>query len=327
MSAKQRADLIKKLHRYCKKEFDVIKPPSNRLVIEHMVYACCLENSTPESADDAFAKLQEGYYDWNEVRVTTDVELAETMSSVADPQRQAISVKKALHGLFETWYQFDLEFLRKENLGKSVAAFEKFKGVSPFVVSYTAQHALGGHSIPLDRAMMLLFFTLGIVSESEATKGRVPGLERTIPKAKGIEFSTVVHQLAVQFYSAPFSKKTRDQLLQINKDAKELFPKRATKKKVAKKTATAKKEDTAAADSQPKQTEKKTVAKKAAKKTTKKKTATKSSTARTTKASAGKSAKKKTTKKKKAPIRKKLSAKPRGRKSIVAKQLAKRKPK
>ena len=186
MSAKNRADLITKLHKFAKKEFQPVSPPSNRSVIEHMLYGCCLENSTYEAADEAFAKLQENYFDWNEVRVTTASELAELMKGLSDPKKAAVSLKKTLHGIFETYYQFDIDFLKKENLSKAVTQFEKFKGVSPFVVSYAAQNGLGGHSIPLDRSMMLLFYTLGIISEDEATKGRVPGLERTIPKAKGV---------------------------------------------------------------------------------------------------------------------------------------------
>lgn len=231
MSAKARNDLIVKLHKYCKKENPVVLPPSNRTVLEHMLYGCCLENSTCDAADEAFAKLQENFFDWNEVRVTTASELAELMKRLTYPKAAALSIKKTLHGVFECYYQFDLEFLRKENLSKAVSQFEKFKGVTPFVVSYVAQHGLGGHSIPLDRSMMLLFYTLGIATEEEATSGHVPGLERTIPKAKGIEFSSVVHPLAVAFNASPFNTKLREQLLKINKDAKELFPKRGAKPK------------------------------------------------------------------------------------------------
>ncbi len=233
MSAKARADLILKLHKFVKKEFAIIAPPTNRTVIEHMLYGCCLENSTYEAADEAFAKLQQNFFDWNEVRVTTASELAELTKHLAFPKQAALSIKKTLHGIFECYYQFDLEFLRKENLSKAILQFEKFKGVSPFVVSYVAQHGLGGHSIPLDRSMMLLFYTLGIANEEEATSGHVPSLERTIPKAKGIEFASLVHQLAVAFAAAPFNLKIRDQLLKINKDAKDLFPKRGVKTKPA----------------------------------------------------------------------------------------------
>ncbi|MDB4481296.1 hypothetical protein N9049_02545, partial [bacterium] len=134
MSAKNRADLITKLHKFVKKEYQVITPPSNRSVLEHMIYGCCLENSTFDAADDAFARLQENYFDWNEVRVTTVAELAESCRNLSDPTAAAKSLKKTLHGIFEHYYQFDLDFLKKENLSKAVQTFQKFNGVSQFVV-------------------------------------------------------------------------------------------------------------------------------------------------------------------------------------------------
>jgi endonuclease-3 len=263
------------------------------------------------------------------------------MKGLNDPKAAAVSVKKTLHGIFETYYQFDIDFLKKENLSKAVTQFEKFAGVSPFVVSYAAQNGLGGHSIPLDRSMMLLFYTLGAISEDEATKGRVPGLERTIPKAKGAEFSVLTHQLAVAFASSPFSTKTRDQLLKINSKAKDRFPKRGAAKKAeaaAKKAeAAAKKAEAAAKKAEaakkaapkpvPKKTPTKTVAakktaakRKQVKSVTTKKKATKSKSPRV------KQAGKKTKKKAKAPIKKKLSAKSKGKKTSATKQLARKKP-
>ena len=230
MSAKNRADQITKLYKVLKKEYQPITPPSNRTVMDHAIYACCLENSTAEDADECLAKLQENYFDWNEVRVTTDAELAETVKSLTDPARAARRVKKILYGIFETYYQFDLEFLKKENLSKAVQAFERMVGVSPFVISYISQHGLGGHSIPTDQALLNLMVVLGIVTEEEATKGRIPGLERAIPKAKGIEFASLAHQLSVAFYKSPFSNSVRNQILKIDADAKGRFPKRVTKK-------------------------------------------------------------------------------------------------
>ena len=189
-----------------------------------MLYGCCLENSTFEAADDAMARLQENFFDWNEVRVTTVAELAECCKGVSVPEETAISIKKTLHGIFEEFYQFDLDFLKKENLSKAVQTFEKFKGVSPFVVSYVAQNGLAGHSIPLDRATMRLFYMLEIVSEDEADKMKVAGLERTIPKAKGVEFFVLIHQLAAEFEAGMFKPAVRDKILKLNPAAKDLFP-------------------------------------------------------------------------------------------------------
>ena len=125
MSAKNRADLLTKLHKVVKKQYSPIATPSNRTVLEHMIYGAVLEDSTFEAADEAFAKLQENFYDWNEVRVTTRKELAELLKATSKPAEAAARVKKSLHGVFEKYYQFDLEFLKKENLGKAVQRWKR----------------------------------------------------------------------------------------------------------------------------------------------------------------------------------------------------------
>ena len=337
MSAKNRADLITKLHKFVKKEYQVITPPSNRSVLEHMIYGCCLENSTFDAADDAFARLQENYFDWNEVRVTTVAELAESCRNLSDPTAAAKSLKKTLHGIFEHYYQFDLDFLKKENLSKAVQTFQKFNGVSHFVVSYVAQNGLGGHSIPLDHSLMRLFYVLGIVTEEESKKERVPGLERTIAKAKGAEFSILAHQLAVAFNSAPFSTAIRAMILKINGDAKERFPKRASRKKEPEKKAPAKKEPVKAVAKKAKSVAKpaaaaksaaksaaKPAAKPAAKKTAAKakKKVVKKAPAKPAKKTATKSTKKATAK----PVKKAKATKKVAKKKTPAKRLSKKKP-
>ena len=338
MSAKNRADLINKLYKVAKKEYDFIKPPSNRTVFENMLYGCCLENSTFEAADEAFAKLQENFCDWNEVRVTTLDELAESGKNLGNPMECATSIKQTLYGVFEKYFTYDLDFLKKENLGKAVTTFEAMKGVTPFVISYVSQNGLGGHSIALDRSTMSLFYVLGIISEAEAQKGRVPGLERTISKAKGPEFFVLIHQLAVDFANTPFSTKVREKLLLINPDAKERFPKRASKKKPEpakpeKKKAAVKKAEPKAAKATKKATtkpaKKKAPAKKASKKVTTKKatkkTAKKKATAKPAKKAAKKVAKKSTKKKATAKPAKKATKKATKKKSPT-KKLSKKKP-
>ncbi len=225
-SLANRAEKFNKLYKVVKKYYQPILPPAERTVLEHLVYACCLEDSTYEAADEVLATLLEDYFDWNEIRVTTSLELSELMKRLYDPLAAAGRLRKALHGLFESKYSFDAEFLKKENLGKAIEQLEKFKGVSPFVVASVAQLALGGHSIPVDQALLSLMYTIGAISEDEQQQGKIPGLERTIPKNKGPEFASLVHQLAVAFYANPQDKKVRDILLQIEPTAADRFPKR-----------------------------------------------------------------------------------------------------
>lgn len=225
-AAANRTDRVNKLFKLARKRHNPVAPPANRSVLDHLLFSCCLEDSTVEAADEVFARLQVEYYDLNEVRVTTTAELAELMKRLSDPQAAAARVRKALHGVFEAHYNFDIEVLKKENLGKAQEMLSKYRGISPFSIAYVTQHALGGHAIPIDESMLMLCYTLGIVTEAEFQQKKVPGLERIIPKNKGVEFAGCVHPLAVEFYQSPHNKDYRALLLQIAPDAGDRFPKR-----------------------------------------------------------------------------------------------------
>ena len=345
MPASNRAALISKAQKVLAKHYTPVNQVE-RPVLEQLLYACCLENNRYEVADETFARLQESMFDWNEVRVTTIRELSELMKGNVDPTKAANQLKHTLHSVFESVYAFDLEILKKQNLGVSVKQLEGYRGVTPFAIAYVVQNSLGGHAIPLSEGALNALHYAGIATEAEAKAGKVPGLERAVPKTKGAEFSSILHQLGAELAASPFNTNSRAIILEIDAGAKERFPKRggrkAAKKKEAKKAAPSKK-----AAAKKKTAEKKTAAKKTAekktagKKTADKKTAKKKAAAKPTtkKAAAKKPATKKAaaTKKKKATAPKKKVAKKKasgsitkraakGKKKSASKQLARRKP-
>ncbi len=229
MATQTRSQKINKMLKVLASTYQPVSPV-DRPVLEHLLYACCLENSMPEAADETFARLQELYFDWNEVRVTSVRELEEVMAPLCDAAASASRVTQCLQSIFETQYNFDLEPLRKINQGKAVAELQKINGATSFAVQYVVQHALGGHSIPISQGILEVLHVLGIVSDAEAKAGRVPGLERAIPKNKGPEMASLIHQLGTDFRRSPFSTKVRDTILKIEPEARQRLPKRTKKK-------------------------------------------------------------------------------------------------
>ncbi|NLF68726.1 MAG: hypothetical protein GX575_06675 [Candidatus Anammoximicrobium sp.] len=229
MSTFNRTALINTTYQVLLQHYQPCQPPADRSLFEHLLYACCLENARPEAADDAFAKLQQTFFDWNEVRVTTIRELSEIMASLPAPVAAATRLKRALQHVFETHYSFDIESLKKQNLGKAVKDLQGIRGVTPFIVDYVTQHGLGGHAIPLSASIIDLLTVLGIVTETEARRNRIPGLERAVPKAKGVEFASLLHQFAADFALAPSNAKLRPILLQIDPGVKERLAQRLGK--------------------------------------------------------------------------------------------------
>lgn len=229
MSTTNRAGILTKAHRVLKKHYKPCAPPTDRTLLEHLLYACCLQNARYEQADEAFALLGQSFYDWNEVRVTTVAELAEVMSMLPDAPVAAARLKRSLHNLFETHYSFDIELLRKQNQGKAIKELEKIEGITKFVVAYVTQQGLGGHAIPLSDAAYDVLELVGAISPADVKKQRAPGLERAIPKSKGGEFGSLLHQLAVDYQLTPFSNRVRGIIVDISADAKDRFPKRQAK--------------------------------------------------------------------------------------------------
>jgi endonuclease III len=229
MASKNRAALVNKALKVVKKHYKPAAPLKDRSLLEHLVFACCAENSTFEAADKVFQSLVSDYYDWNEVRVSTVRELADVCKGLNDPNEAATRIKRVLQSVFETHYSFDLEPLKKQNIGVAVKTIEKYNGSSPFVVAWVTQQALGGHSIPTNQGLLESLRIVGVITDAEAAKGVVPGLERTVPKSKGFETGSQLHQLGIEMHRSPFGPMIRKLLLEIEPDAKDRLPKRPTK--------------------------------------------------------------------------------------------------
>jgi endonuclease-3 len=226
MTSTSRTALFGKIHKVLKKYYKPSAPLAERSVLEHLLFACVLEDTHPEAAEEAFAALRHTFFDWNEVRVTSISELSEVMAVLPDPRAAANRVKRVLHSIFEELYGFDLEDKRKKNLGPTVKWLEKMDGTTRFVVAYVIQAALGGHSIPVDQGTRAALGVLDLVGEKDAVTGEVPGMERAVGKSKGAEFASLLHQLGADYLANPFSPQVREILLAIDPEASKRFPQR-----------------------------------------------------------------------------------------------------
>jgi endonuclease III len=228
MTAVSRTAQFAKVHKVLKKYYKASPCNSGRTVIEHLLFACCLEDAHHDAAEEAFAALVHTFFDWNEVRVTSISELSEVMACLPDPHAAANRIKRMLHAVFESTFNFDLEDRRKKNLGPTIKWLEKLDGSSHFTVAYVIQAALAGHAIPIDAGTMAVLRLLDLVTDKDVTAGAVPGLERAVAKSKGIEFGSMLHELGADYSANPYSSSVRDILRQIDPECEGRLPKRRT---------------------------------------------------------------------------------------------------
>lgn len=229
MAVPSRTTQINKLHKTLKKHYKPVPLDPERSVLDHLLFACCAENAHYDAAEEAFAALVHNFFDLNEIRVSSVRELGEVMSRLPDPAAAAHRVKRALQGVFEATYDFDLENLHKLNLGPATEQLEKY-GTTKYSVAYVVQAALGGHAIPTDAGVLKALLTVDLIGEKDVKAGIVPGLARAVAKSKGPEFASLLHQLGADFFANPYAPPLKAILVEINPDAVKRLPKRRTKR-------------------------------------------------------------------------------------------------
>src|SRR3954453_19109395 len=229
MATPNRSALIGRTLKVLRKHFKPVPQSNDRTVLEQLLFACLLEDSPQESAEQVFNTLKHDYFGWNEVRVSTIRELTDALKPLVNPTTSAARLKQTLHAVFESVYEFDIESLKKQNIGQAAKLLQKYNGSTPFVVSYVIQNALGGHAIPLNQGTLIALRAVRLVSDAEFKQAVVPGLERTVPKNKGAEVGSLLHQLGVEVGRNPYGPAARKLMLEIDPNCKDNLPKRPTK--------------------------------------------------------------------------------------------------
>lgn len=199
-----------------------LSTPPQRTVLETLMYAALLENATFDKADAAYAVLENYYIDWNEIRVCSLRELADTLTDLPHPEAAAERVRKALQGIFEKTYMFDLEEMRKKgkSLAEHIKTLESMSAGTPYMTQYAAQIALDGHLIPLDEASLRIMRRLNLSQvSSDGTQEICVGLDRVILKKTGLVFAAQLHHFAAGYYDVPDSPELLSQLSAIDPEA------------------------------------------------------------------------------------------------------------
>jgi endonuclease-3 len=196
--------------------------PPKRTVLETLMYAALLENAPFDKADIAYTVLENYYIDWNEIRVCSVRELADTLTDLPNPEAAAERVRKALQGIFEKTYMFDLEEMRKKGkaLTEHIKSLEAMSAGTPYMIQYAAQVALDGHLIPLDEASLRIMRRLGLSQlSSDGTQEICVGLDRVILKKSSLTFTAQLHHFAAGYYDVPDSPELLSQLSAIDPEA------------------------------------------------------------------------------------------------------------
>lgn len=182
------------------------RPLEDRPVLEQFVYAIVRENATRDGADLAFKSLQDRFFDWNEVRVSSPLEIAEAFEgTVGDAEARAQRIIDFLQEIFETTFSFDLdplrEVLQKKGMKQAAKQLSRYQAANDYAVAWVLQQSLGSQAIPLDASALRVLKRMGLFEDGEEMESLRTALEAQVPKAKSTLFVDLVSVLADAYCS------------------------------------------------------------------------------------------------------------------------------
>jgi endonuclease III len=199
MATPSKSQLLNEIHALLKKRYKP-KPERNQgklSILESVVYGICHEGTTREQANQALSRFKDGFFNWNEVRVSTIDEIQSALAGFPEPEARAQQIRRFLRQLFDKTYGFTLDALTKKPIKESLKALSDYDVfASDYIQATVTQQALGGHAIPVDEPSRRALIRLGII-DSDAELATIRSLlERAIPKNRGAEFVDLFEDLA-----------------------------------------------------------------------------------------------------------------------------------
>jgi endonuclease-3 len=199
MAAQSKAQFLNDVYAHLKKRY---KPKPDKAgarlpVLEAVVYAICHEGTTREQANQALSRFKDGFFDWNEVRVSTIDEIQGVLAGLPDPEPRAQKIRRFLRQLFDKTYGFTLEPLTKKPLKESLKALSEYEAFqSDYVEATVTRLSLGGHAIPIDPPLRRVMERLHMAEPGTGAAALRSFLERSVPKNRAAEFLDLVEDLA-----------------------------------------------------------------------------------------------------------------------------------
>jgi endonuclease III len=169
-------------------------------ILSHFAYAICREGALPENADQAYQRLVDRFFDWNEIRVSSPREIQETFEGLPHAEERAIRLIRMLQEVFETTFSFDLEPLIKKGAKPAAKHLSRYEAASDFAISWILLKSFDAHSLPLDEHCTRVLHRLGLIDEasSEPAAAR-EGLEALVPKSRGHHMADSLSLIANEY--------------------------------------------------------------------------------------------------------------------------------
>ncbi len=203
LKAHDRQELLSKVLGVLKKRYKTLPPKHSKPVLETLIFAVLLEDVPYPQAEKAFDNLLKGFFDLNEIRVSSVAEIEDALGDIPDAGWRALRIREILQYCFEKFFAFDMEPIRRKTLDVAEKSLDKIKYLTPFAREFTLLHSLAAHAVPLDSSSHEFLGWLGAVT-ADNVKAAMDDARGAVRKADVPVFLHLVHSMASdpQFHGA-----------------------------------------------------------------------------------------------------------------------------
>ncbi|MEZ5948625.1 MAG: hypothetical protein R3C12_05275 [Planctomycetaceae bacterium] len=177
-------------------------------VLDTLLFAICLEDASFEQARQALTRFKEGFFDYNEARVSSITELQHVLGNLSHADWKALRIRESLQVVFEGRYSFELEDLKKKSLEAAEKFLQKISTLTPFAISHTLLATFGAHLVPMDNQMLNTCLWLSLLEEGTDLSHASDSFKSAIRKADVPLFYNLIKQLANDPAFAPLLKQS-----------------------------------------------------------------------------------------------------------------------
>ena len=195
LKAADRQELLSKVLGVLKKRYKTSAPKHNKPVLETLIFAVLMEDVPHAQAEKSFDSLLKGFFDLNEIRVSSVAEIEDSLGDISGAGWKALRIREILQYCFEKFFAFDMEPIRRKTLDVAEKSLDKIKYLTPFTREFTLLHGLGAHAIPLDSSSHEFLGWLGLAA-ADNIKQAMDDVRGAVRKADVPTFLHLVHSMA-----------------------------------------------------------------------------------------------------------------------------------
>jgi endonuclease III len=186
LKASEKQAILKKLVTEMKKRYGggLPKHPP-RSSFETLLFSICLEDSSHQDAEEACSRLIDSFFDLNEIRVSFVSEIERVLGDLENADWKALRIRESLQHVFEKYYAFDLESLKRKTQDAALKELEEIPHQTSFMRSYTVQQVLGAHVLPIDESMNRGLIWLGLADPEATPEATAEDLKSAVKKSDG----------------------------------------------------------------------------------------------------------------------------------------------